>query len=167
MSDIDDILINQIEDRNERESTEAYINNLNTGWKGYLASHQGLNGSTADDLKAVTPTPEMLDLTREFYKKDANELARDRIEAKISSRSSVQGQSERSGGWSSPYYMLPEGAKELGDLIEHKNMNFNVGNIFKAAYRLGDKNGTTRMYDLEKMQWFIEREILREEKDGC
>ena len=59
--------------------------------------------------------------------------------------------------------MLPEGARELGDLIEHKNMNFNVGNIFKAAYRLGDKKGTTRIYDLEKIIWFAERELIREE----
>jgi hypothetical protein len=40
-------------------------------------------------------------------------------------------------GWSSDYYKLPNDASELGDLIEHRNMNFNVGNIFKAAYRLG------------------------------
>lgn len=66
-----------------------------------------------------------------------------------------------SGGWSSDYYVLPEGAYELGDLIEHKNMNFNVGNIFKACYRLGNKGGTTVMYDLDKIKFFAEREIKR------
>mgnify|MGYP003651225492 CR=1 FL=1 len=151
MTDIDDILINQIEDRVERQHSEAYINNLNKGWTGYGVSHQGLNGLAAEDMEAATPTDEMLDLTRAFYT-----TGDDKVEERL--------QPKQSGGWSSPYYMLPVGAKELGDLIEHKNMNFNVGNIFKAAYRLGDKNGTTRMYDLEKMQWFIEREILREER---
>ena len=149
-SDIDDILINQIEDRHERERTMSYISKLNKNWQGYnmfLASHQGLSGTTADDLSDVTPTPDMLDLTRSFSEEGT----------------SVTEQSERSGGWSSPYYMLPEGARELGDLIEHKDMNFNVGNIFKAAYRLGDKKGTTRIYDLEKIIWFAERELIREE----
>jgi hypothetical protein len=67
-------------------------------------------------------------------------------------------------GWSSKYYELPEGAKEIADLIEHRNMNFNVGNIFKAAYRLGTKRGTTEVYDLEKILWFAERELARVKK---
>ena len=62
-------------------------------------------------------------------------------------------------GWSSDYYKLPEGATELQDIIEAKNMNFAVGNIFKAAYRLGTKEGTTDLYDLEKILWFAQREL--------
>lgn len=64
-------------------------------------------------------------------------------------------------GWSSSYYELPKGAKELGDLIDYKEMNFNIGNIFKAAYRLGNKRGTSELYDLNKIKWFVEREINR------
>lgn len=67
-------------------------------------------------------------------------------------------------GWSSDYYKIPVGASELGDLIEHRNMNFNIGNIFKAAYRLGSKPGVSDLYDLKKILWFVEREIKRIEK---
>ena len=49
--------------------------------------------------------------------------------------------------------------EELQDLIEHRSMNFAVGNIFKACYRLGTKNDN--MYDLNKIKWFVEREIAR------
>jgi hypothetical protein len=66
-----------------------------------------------------------------------------------------------SDGGSASYYELPIWAQELGDLIEHKNMNFNRGNIFKAAYRLGDKEGSSELYDLRKIVWFAEREIAR------
>lgn len=59
------------------------------------------------------------------------------------------------------YYDLPPGAKELADLIEDKDMNFNVGNIFKATYRLGSKPGVDEMYDLEKIIYFAERELKR------
>ena len=64
-------------------------------------------------------------------------------------------------GWSSEYYKLPEGAVELQDLIEYREMNFSVGNIFKAAYRLGHKDGTDAEYDLRKIIWFAQRELDR------
>jgi len=67
-------------------------------------------------------------------------------------------------GWSSDYYKIPQGATELGDLIEHREMNFNVGNIFKACYRLGSKPGVSDIYDLKKILWFVERELKRVEK---
>jgi len=64
-------------------------------------------------------------------------------------------------GWSSDYYQLPPNASELGDLIEYRDMNFNVGNIFKACYRLGHKEGVSDIYDLHKIKYFVEREIHR------
>ncbi len=64
-------------------------------------------------------------------------------------------------GWSSDYYVLPPNAQELADLIEYREMNFNVGNIFKATYRLGHKDGVDELYDLNKIRWFVAREIRR------
>lgn len=63
----------------------------------------------------------------------------------------------KSTGGATDYYRLPEGATELNDLIEAKRMCFALGNIFKACYRLGEKQGTDVMYDLEKMAFFVER----------
>ena len=69
-----------------------------------------------------------------------------------------------SDGWSTSYYELPEGSKELQDLIEYKNMNFAVGNIFKAAYRMGDKAGCEAEYDLNKIIFFAQKELQRIKK---
>lgn len=66
-----------------------------------------------------------------------------------------------SDGGSSDYYKLPPDSKELQDLIEDRNMNFAVGNIFKAAYRLGSKAGINDLYDIEKIIWFASRERKR------
>ena len=66
---------------------------------------------------------------------------------------------EESSGFSSDKYKLPKGATELQDCIEHKSMNFAVGNIFKAAYRMGETKSPA--YDLEKIIWFAERELER------
>jgi hypothetical protein len=63
----------------------------------------------------------------------------------------------KSDGSSTDYYRIPDGATDLIDLIEHKNMGFSVGNIFKACYRLGEKHGTDAMYDLNKIIFFAER----------
>jgi len=63
------------------------------------------------------------------------------------------------GGSTPSQYSLPKDAKELQDLIEHRNMNFSIGNIFKACYRLGTKNKPE--YELNKIIWFANRELKR------
>jgi hypothetical protein len=63
-------------------------------------------------------------------------------------------------GWSNPsQYALPEGAKELQDIIEAKDMNWNMANCFKAIYR--DKENDDPLYDEWKVLWFICRELKR------
>ena len=68
---------------------------------------------------------------------------------------------EVAGGSNVKQYGLPEGAEELQDLIEHRNMNFAIGNIFKACYRLGQCEHSDKVRDLNKIKWFIERELVR------
>lgn len=61
-----------------------------------------------------------------------------------------------SDGLSTAYYKLPEHATELRHLISHKSMSKSRGDIFKACYRLNEKDGTDTLYDLNKMKFFIE-----------
>ena len=65
----------------------------------------------------------------------------------------------KSTGGSTSYYDLPHDSKDIGDLIEYRKMTFNVANIFKACYRLGEKDGTDDEYDLNKMIYFAKREL--------
>lgn len=67
-----------------------------------------------------------------------------------------------SDGGSTDYYQLPENASELNDLIEHKEMSFALGNIFKACYRFGEKDTASRLYDLNKIIYFADRLRKRE-----
>ena len=80
----------------------------------------------------------------------------------------IGGNKNENNGGDTDYYRLPESVKKdnamIQDLIEHKKMNFAVGNIFKAAYRLdSDDHDTIR--DLHKIIWFANREIDRIEKE--
>ncbi len=81
--------------------------------------------------------------------------------SRVHSNLHSSGDREDRAGWSTDYYELPEGASELQDLIEHRGMNFAIGNIFKAAYRMGLKDKTDREYDLNKIIWFAQRELAR------
>lgn len=58
----------------------------------------------------------------------------------------------RSDGGATAYYALPEGATELGHVISGKGMGFYRGCAFKALYRLGEKDGTSVEYDLNKIE---------------
>ncbi len=70
-----------------------------------------------------------------------------------------------SDGGSTDYYKIPDGATDLIDLIEHKKMGFSLGNIFKACYRLGEKEGNDLLYDLNKIIYFAER-LKRQVEQG-
>jgi len=63
------------------------------------------------------------------------------------------------GGSTPSQYALPQGAAELQDLIEFREMNFAMGNIFKACYR--KKDAVDRLYDIRKIIWFAQREEQR------
>lgn len=70
-----------------------------------------------------------------------------------------------SDGGPSEYYDFPEGCNTLNDLIEHKGMSFAQGNIFKAAYRLGNKQGISLEYDLKKIKYYADRMLKQIEKE--
>jgi hypothetical protein len=70
------------------------------------------------------------------------------------------------GGSTPQQYGIPEGSKDLQDLIEYRKMNFAVGNIFKACYRRGTCSHSDELRDMRKVLWFAQREIDRLEKNG-
>lgn len=73
---------------------------------------------------------------------------------------------EVSDGTSASYYDLPKDAKVLQDLISHRNMNAQIGEIFRSAYRYGLVHHSPKLRDAKKMKFYIEAEIKRLEKYG-
>lgn len=70
-----------------------------------------------------------------------------------------------SDGGASAYYDFPENCTTLNDLIEFKEMSFAQGNIFKAAYRLGNKEGISLEYDIKKIIYYADR-MLKQLEDS-
>ena len=66
-----------------------------------------------------------------------------------------------SDGSTASYYELPEGAKELQDLISYKDMNAQMGEIFRGTYRYGQASHSDRLRDAKKIRFYIDAEIKR------
>ena len=77
----------------------------------------------------------------------------------------------KSDGSTAKYYELPEYVTELQHLISFKNMNAQIGEIFRACFRYGQVEHSDRLRDAKKIKFYVEAEIerltrLREKKDG-
>jgi hypothetical protein len=72
----------------------------------------------------------------------------------------------KSDGSTASYYELPEGATELQHLISYKNMNAQMGEIFRAAYRYGEVEHSEMIRDAKKIRFYIDAEIERLERYG-
>ncbi len=66
-----------------------------------------------------------------------------------------------SDGSTANYYLLPDNAKELQDLISHKNMNAQIGEIFRACYRYGEVKHSSQLRDAKKMLYYAQAEVKR------
>lgn len=68
---------------------------------------------------------------------------------------------EVSDGSTASYYELPALAEELQDLISYRNMNSQIGEIFRSCYRYGLSSHSSRLRDARKIRFYIEAEIER------
>ena len=67
----------------------------------------------------------------------------------------------KSDGSTASYYKLPEEAKELQDIISAKNMNAQIGEIFRSCMRYGEVEHSEKLRDARKMKFYIDSEINR------
>lgn len=68
---------------------------------------------------------------------------------------------EQSDGSTASYYELPKDATELQHLISAKNMNAQIGEIFRACYRYGQVSHSPELRDAKKIKFYIDAEIER------
>jgi hypothetical protein len=74
----------------------------------------------------------------------------------------------KSDGSTASYYELPPGATELQHLISHRNMNSQIGEIFRACYRMGLVEHSEPLRDAKKILFYAKAEVERLEKlEAC
>ena len=69
--------------------------------------------------------------------------------------------SATSDGQSATYYEIPEGCTQIQDLISYRDMNAQMGEIFRAVYRYGQSHHSSQLRDAKKIRFYIEAEIKR------
>ena len=57
------------------------------------------------------------------------------------------------------------GKIEVADFIADKNFNFFLGNVVKYVSRAGKKEGNSKIQDLRKALWYLNKEIKCAEKE--
>lgn len=67
----------------------------------------------------------------------------------------------KSDGSTASYYRLPKGCTELQDLISHRNMNAQDGEIFRAIYRKGRASHSDELRDAKKVLFYAQAEVKR------
>ena len=66
-----------------------------------------------------------------------------------------------SDGSSASYYELPNNASELQDLISAKNMNAQIGEIFRECYRYGQASHCDEIRGIKKILFYANAELKR------
>lgn len=74
--------------------------------------------------------------------------------------------SARSDGASADYYLLPKNAAQLQDLISHRNMNAQIGEIFRSCYRYGTASHSDQLRDAKKILFYAHSEVKRLEREA-
>jgi hypothetical protein len=76
----------------------------------------------------------------------------------------------KSDGSTAEYYEIPEGCRELQDLISYLDANAQIGEILRACMRYGKVEHSNKLRDARKIKFYIEAEIerlLKYEPDEC
>lgn len=70
-------------------------------------------------------------------------------------------QKTKSDGSTASYYELPPAASELQHLIAYKDMNAQIGEIFRASYRYGEVEHSEKLRDINKILFYAQAEKER------
>jgi hypothetical protein len=70
-----------------------------------------------------------------------------------------------SDGSTASYYELPKNSTELQDLISAKNMNAQIGEIFRECYRYGQASHCDEMRGIKKILFYANAELKRLQND--
>lgn len=72
-----------------------------------------------------------------------------------------------SDGSTASYYELPPDSQELQDLISAKNMNAQIGEIFRECYRYGQASHSDELRGIKKILFYANAELKRLENQDA
>lgn len=88
-------------------------------------------------------------------------LVENLIKLEQDSKTEISGKSD---GLHADYYTLPKNATQLQDLISHRNMNAQIGEIFRECYRYGLASHSDELRGINKIFFYAKAEKERLER---
>lgn len=88
-------------------------------------------------------------------------LVKNLIKLEQDSKTEISGKSD---GLHADYYTLPKNATQLQDLISHRNMNAQIGEIFRECYRYGLASHSDELRGINKIFFYAKAEKERLER---
>ena len=128
---------------------------LATDWETPLSREEYVQYCKEQDAKLVS------DIDNELIRHDASGMTVEEMNKGVYHG----GEKIKSDGSTARYYELPGDSKELQDLISHRNMNAQIGEIFRACYRYGLVSHSDMLRDAKKIKFYADAEIKRLEKE--
>lgn len=104
----------------------------------------------ADDLRGSSIQDKYINAVHEYNAEVASKIH--------------QGVSGKSDGLHADYYTLPKNATQLQDLISHRNMNAQIGEIFRECYRYGLASHSDELRGINKIFFYAKAEKERLER---
>ena len=68
---------------------------------------------------------------------------------------------EHSNGATASYYEIPAGATQLQDLISDRDMNAQIGEVFRACYRYGRVSHSDKLRDAKKILFYAQEDTQK------
>ena len=92
-----------------------------------------------------------------IMKKDAVPLSEDLLYSSLAAESKAS----TSDGSTAEYYELPAKATQLQHLISAKDMNAQIGEVFRTCYRYGECSHSDKLREAKKIAFYAAAEIER------
>lgn len=138
------------------------LNGTIKGYTGEYWTDELREEITYEEAMYILEHEQRLDKDLGYSNKELMSRIEDELEEENNNyaRGTKKQSTENNNGGATDYYSLPRNANTLQDLIEHRNMNGSIKDIFKACYRLGIKT-EDELRDANKMAYYSLREVGR------
>ena len=130
------------------------MKNLKLGDKITCITNRSLYFTKGKEYEVLGFTHDSFQITDDYGDTLAVSMAHYNLDFKLKEEKESVNHPSHYGGENNPL--------EVINIIEHYDLNFNLGNVIKYCLRAGKKDELIQ--ELKKAQWYINREIQRLEK---
>ena len=126
-----------------------------------MAKQKRINDITPEEWDAMAVRGKITQSMYDTMNRAINSNSRNLYDELVAGTITIAKQRVASDGSTASYYELPKNAAELQDLISYKNMNAQIGEIFRECYRYGQASHSDELRGIKKILFYAQAEMKR------